>query len=348
MKGSWRLAVLMAAVMCALTSEVTAQSPFSQPTIADTQARVEAMSRREVAWGAFLAAEYQYTSLAPQIAEALARVDSAPPDERWALTAILLDALIQLRASLPPSAILPHVAAWPVQSVALLSRVPTGDEGPIVTLLSETTEGTRWFSLANILLKRKPPGFAFRVLKGLRLTLTVAVTDATDARGIIPGGFGGGAVADGICQKPAAFPPVAMYSFSGEYDGATVLTSGPITTYYWRELQTRFQFGCSLSSRSGPTSRDLLTYLDALNAPDRSGLKDLNFEQIAWSNPAEYRMAVQRARQRILDRYVALKNDLREKDLLTESESAEVTLQMSVVIDDRRADRRVTLPPIEP
>jgi hypothetical protein len=107
----------------------------------------------------------------------------------------------------------------------------------ISSRLLESTSSFRWQAVANLLLMTKPPGFARRLLNGLRLRLTIYVTDQ-ERRGF-GSGLGGGSEKGGSVAyaEPAGVPPLADYQFAGAMPGATVLTLGPRAVLHQKDSQ---------------------------------------------------------------------------------------------------------------
>jgi hypothetical protein len=120
-------------------------------------------------------------------------------------------------------------------------------------------------AIANLLLKSKPAGFALRLLDGLRLRLTVYVTDDPGSSGVGPGTGGGSENGPNYVMGVSGFPPLAEYQFVPEGPGATVLSIGPQTVHYARRMSSPAAVPpLSRSTFAKPSDFDRVQYVNAL------------------------------------------------------------------------------------
>src|SRR5262245_40496214 len=178
------------------------------------QARTELQSNipKDVAWGAYRAAQFQLGELNTELARALAAPPAAADPERFAMMSALLDAAVSQQTPVPAKVLRTLWKGWPVQT-ALLFPYATGDDRTAVLLdILDNSSGFEWKAAANLLAAAKAPGFAPRLLQKLRLTLSVDVSELGNKGqgGSIGGGIG---VGDGIAVNPDGFPPMAWYRF---------------------------------------------------------------------------------------------------------------------------------------
>ena len=131
---------------------------------------------KDVAWGAFTASQYHVVSAVPLLTAALGHQLEANDDARDAVELAILDALAQLDAHVPVETLRPFLDRWPIPTLILLNNA-IGERDALLLERLNATSGFEWQAIANLLLKNKPPGFGVRLLEGLRLRLTVYVTD---------------------------------------------------------------------------------------------------------------------------------------------------------------------------
>ncbi len=223
-------------------------------------AQLNSTEPRDIAWGAYVAGTYHETSAIPQLQRILFTSSRALDGERAAMIDAVLDALIQLSATVPASILRSYFERRPVQTLLLLAHTP--DRDPVLVALLADATGSRWYGIANLLLRDTESGLAVRLLSALTLRLNIEVRDdhLYSGRGM------GSSVGcwDGIGVNPPHFPPRAVYRLtSAAQPGALLLADGPRPVYYWRTLETSRQYGVGECSIGGPDDRDRMTYLNA-------------------------------------------------------------------------------------
>jgi hypothetical protein len=317
----------------------------SWATFESVEARLRSDDSADVAWGAFLAAEYQLSSLAPRIVERLNATSSeADPHRRHHLTAALLDSLIQLDARVRPDLLLPYYSDWPIQTLVLLGSAGEGRDSALIALLGGAT-GERWYAIANLLLETKPPGFAARILRDLAFTLSVTVSESPN--GEIHAGINAGAGhGHGVGQLLVGFPPYAHYAFGGGR-GARVLALGPTPVYYTRHVRNTFQFPVWSNGRSGPSEMDRVRYLREILWPEQTPLYASKDAHIRWTNVDDFRREVVAAKQRVVEHYERFVAALLRQQRLTEGEARSLPASITVNVIDNRQNRSVPLPSFE-
>ena len=131
-----RLAVMTLAVMSPTyiqSQEPRASTPdrgFEREVVR----KLESADPATVAWGAYEAGARHLTQTIPALQRIVERRLSQDDRQRRALLAVVLDALLQLHASLPASLLVRSAVGHPVQSFALLANAK--DREPALRLCS--------------------------------------------------------------------------------------------------------------------------------------------------------------------------------------------------------------------
>jgi hypothetical protein len=327
---------------------------YAQPsqTFVETTAAVNRLLQsndmKDVAWGAYTASQYHVRSALPLLTAALERDLGADTDARRAAELAILDALVQLDAHVPVDALRPSLDRWPIPALILLANA-SGDRDGLLLERFNATSGFEWQAIANLLLKSKPPGFAFRLLEGLRLRLTVYVTDDRSYR--IGSGLGtGGEHGPNYELVVPGFPPLAHYQFVVAGPGATMLSIGPQIVYYARRTQNPAAIPPQTGSTfARPHDVDRVQYLNALVRERFAAapLRDQSWATVVWTNPQAFRQDVSLHRKRVEDRYHDVVLLLVSSMRLTEEKSRTLTPNITITFEDLRNDRTESLPAIE-
>ena len=187
---------------------------------------------RDQAWGAWFTGRDHLTRLVPLVQEVVTqRVSGLSLNERAAVD-VALDALIQMRQSLPSSALRRVSESRPDQAL-ILATFATSDDVEIDEFLFDVLRAndySRWFAAANLGLQRRTLGLASTIIGKLRLSVNVRVTSNDNSPrwgfgsgGVNGVGCGGGGMAPGL-------PPWADYRLgTAAYPGLVVLSTGPTT-----------------------------------------------------------------------------------------------------------------------
>jgi hypothetical protein len=310
--------------------------------------RLGSSDPRQVAWGAFRAAEYRIVESVPDLLKVL---EAPPYGVRWdqeAMIAAVLDAAVQLDARLPAGVLRSYYERWPTQTLILLGQATDGV--PVLVDLLRTARGYRWYTLANLALQARAPGFAAELLSKVQFTLRVRVVIEDRGSGIGGGSFSGG-VGDGIGVNPAGFPPNAFYRFEGSAGrGFVVLASGPRPVYYSRAIYYQPQFPTSYTEISGPTSSERIDYVSWLLSFQGSGRPGLRTEQthsIQWGGPDDFVRRVSGFHDELVRSYERLVSALLRAGQLTGTEAEAIrTPRVELSVVDERLDRSQPLPAI--
>lgn len=355
-------ACLGAAAVALVCGAARADAQSAQ-TVADatasTNRALQSSDGKEVAWGAFTAAEYHLTSAIPPLIAALQRnlsanADSAQGtrpavfDPRASSELAILDALVQLHAKVPADVLTSSLGRWPIPTLILLDGA-TGDRDAMLLQRLNTTGGFEFQAIANLLLRNKPAGFAFHLLDGLRLGLSIFVTDQP-GRGF---GSGLGSGSESGCNADSSapgFPPSADYRFAIAGPGATILSVGPETVYYLRRTLTPPIVPCSAAGiTERPSDRDRVKYLNALLTPriEPGPLHETTFATVQWSTADRYREEVLQHRRALVDEYRDVISRLVSAGQLTEDEGKASAPAITITVADGRKNTSEPLPVVE-
>jgi len=333
--------VLSALLIQGGVATVDAQSVQTFNEAAATASRLlQSPDAKDLAWGAFTAAQYHVASAIPLLITALQRDLPAGADPYGAAELAILDALVQLGAEVPAETLQRSVTRWRIPTLILLARA-TGNKDAVLLPRLNVTTGLEWDAVANLLLATKPSGFAFRLLDGLQLQLRIYVADQPNALG---SGMGGGTEGDcNVVYPGPGFPPLADYDFTWAGPGATILSVGPETVYYVRRVRQPSIVPCSDRGRvEKPRDWDRVKYVNALAGGQ--WLRQETYVTIVWKKPDDFRPEVSRHRRAVADQYRNLVFLLVSAKQLTEGESRTLTPNITVTVEDGRKDKSAPLP----
>ena len=313
----------------------------------DVALRLSSMDPRTVAWGAYSAAVYRLQDSIPALERILETPLQGTALERRATTAVVLDALIELNASVPAALVASYMEDWPVQAMVLLANAH--DRAPILLGLLDDASGFQWYGAANLLLASDRPGLATHLVNTVQLSLTVTVTD----NGRIPSGSGsalgvgiGDGLGDGIGEKPLPYPPLAQYRFeSVPRPGVTVLADGPQPVYYSRTVTSALPSGFSEVGIVGPTDAVRLAYLQAMLPIAHPGIRVETFTSVLWTSAGALLERVEALRQNIVERYRSLASELVQRYHIS-IDAQTLTVPIIVRLVDERTDRSTALPAV--
>jgi hypothetical protein len=185
--------MLKAALSCVAALQVlaacvaAAQAPRT-PTPSQVQDLLRADNPVSIAWGAHWASQLQLRDVAPEVVSAFNRTLRTEASN-WPLHAALLDSLIQLETAIDANSAAYVLKQFPVQSLLLLMKPSsTREEVMLRTLRSPTTGEYAFLTIANVLLKSRPAGFAATLISDLPVVVQVHATDANDQRHFVSGG----------------------------------------------------------------------------------------------------------------------------------------------------------------
>jgi len=256
-----------------------------------------------------------------------------------------LDSLIRLDAEVPSDVLLPLYASSPDEVLILLARSPQENQAALLALFTDNESPARWFAAGNLLAEMRAPGFAARVLAGLKIRASVYVFDREDHGGFGTGGGCGGGCGFGIDWSPdAELPPVGYYALDyWASQGATVVARGSHVIYYTRVLYPTQGAGggCGFDR---DTAR--VEYLAGLLYTDYDSLGFAAYphQEVTCEDPAGCRRALAGVRDEVARSYGVLLGRLLADGLLDGAEAAELKPDITLDITDAREKKSFPLP----
>lgn len=287
---------------------------------ADVLALLQSSNPREQAWGAWIAGRDVMRDMIPPLQKLIAsRLGTTTFPDMYVMD-IALDALIQLRATVPPEAAMWVYDRRQPQALILLSMAGPAGDGALLRIAA-SEQGLPWYVAANVLLSRKTSGLGALLLDGLQITV-VASESGNTGRAV----GGSSMVGDGVSGPTPGFPPIAHYRLTtGSRPGSVVVSNGPRAVYYERTVSQPGR-GPMVNTLqiSGPTDDERLAYIAALLDTDRSQLPIRAYESRAVPprGAPGHQAALDEARSDVTRRYEILVRQMVEKSALTSVEVA--------------------------
>ncbi len=223
-------------IIVALAVAITASWATPAQTPADPAAIVQSQENRSAelaaawlgssdarvrAWGAYLAQRDHRRELLPKLiglAEAYPAgpgllADSTGRDDHDAMLGVL-DAILQLDGRLSPEKAATLYPEFPVQSLVFLSHGDPEADHFLLDIFREESQLTgAWLAAGNMLMNRKPPGFAAAILGAFTVDAHIRVVDK--GSGAVPGNGYGGSCSSGTREPRTGWPPVGNYYTTG-------------------------------------------------------------------------------------------------------------------------------------
>lgn len=351
-----RRLLVCAALLCVASARASGQEVVEsdRPTpsfvrlgdVAAESARLlNSNENRERAWGAYLVGLHALTGQTASLVSILAdeSLNGGGPGEAVVRQAAL-DSLIRLDAEVPSDVLLPLYAHSPNEVLILLARSPQQNQNALLTLFTDDEPTARWLAAGNLLAEARAPGFAARLLAGLKIKVSVYVFDRDDRGFNTGGGCGGGCGYGGERSLDAELPPVGYYSLDyWAAQGATVVARGRHVIYYTRALYPARDAGggCGFDRDSARVEY----FADMLNVPDDS--LDFNaypHRDVVCKDPAECMRALAEVRDEVTRSYGALLNRLLAEALLDAAEASRLKPDITLDITDLRDSKTFPLP----
>ncbi len=316
--------------------------PFGE---AEAARLLKSQGSRERAWGAYLAGAHgmkEHASLLVGLLE-----DSNVAAGGWEEAVVrqaALDALIRLDAEVPAETLLPLYGASADEVVILLSRAPKRNERELLSLFNEAVPDVRWAAVGNLLAGARAPGFAARLLSGLKVEASVYVYDWEGARGYGSSGGCGGLCGDSV-HMPEGFPPVGYYSLNASgVRGSVVLAPGKHTVYYVRALHPDTCGGPS----NGWLARDerRVEYLAEMlgTTEEELSLEVRPFREVVCTDARQCGQVLAALRDELVGAHTQALARLLEAGLLDPAEAAELKPDITLQLNDSRDRRKFPLP----
>lgn len=331
------------------TAGGTAPTSFSPFGDADAEAArlLKSPGNRERAWGAYLAGAHALKEQTSLVVELLEDPNSiAGGWEEGVVRQAALDALIRLNAEVPAEKLLPLYASSPDEVVILLARAPKRNEQELLSLFIEEIPDARWIAVSNLLAEARPPGFAARLLSGLKVVGEVYVYDSEGERGY--GGCGGGSGGGcGAVHMPEGFPPVGYYTLGTyTYRNAVVFAPGRHTVYYLRSLSRGACGGGGFSGDwVGRDERRVEHLADLLGTTEEElKLEARPFREVVCKEAQQCRRALAAVRDEMVGGYAETVKRLLAAGILDPAEAVELKPDITLHLTDLRARKPFPLP----
>ena len=325
-------------------------SPAAALTVeasAEAGRRLKSRGNRERAWGAYLAGAHGLKEQAPLISGLLEEPDAAAGGwEQSVVRQAALDALIRLDAEVPAASLLPHYQSSPDEVIILLARSPQVTWQALLSIFAEEMPTRHWLAVGNLLAGARAPGFAARLLEGLKVEAAVYVFSREgdhDVGGGRNGGCGCGCGSGG--GDDGGFPPVGYYHLTGEAErGAAVVAAGRHNVYYVRTRSDSFCGDCPT-----PYARDLLRveYVADLlrTTEDELKLEARPFREVVCKEARQCRRALADVRDGVARAHSSAVTRLLAEGLLDAAEAAELSVpDLTLTLTDYRDPKTFPLP----
>lgn len=332
--------------------------------IPDTEAEairfIESSDPLDIARGAYAATVHDWRGAVPALLVALR--ECAEPDADVPEPAILslFTALTHLDAAATAADLIPWARRRGHHLGAVL-KIAVGKSMPDVLLeLYDHAEGCpaegakfwmygpAWLAAGNTLAKSRTPGFAVRVLRRLRLEMTV-VADDEGGPDIPPPDRGAGSTSHTTLTVPDGYPPVEYYAIDlDDRMSGTPLTRGPTATAYLRRMEISDGVN-KLAHPSGgvdwlATQVGWLASLIGKATPELP-LSARSTKLVAFGSADDFRMRAAAIRDGAIAGYWVVVRALIEKGLLTTEEARTIGPQIAFSQrDDRKETRKGFLP----
>jgi len=333
------LLAALSGLPAALGAHAPHQSAQYIPPAAEIVRLLESNIPSEQAWGSWLAAQARTSDLVPRIRAVADRYLVAKDWREEIVTSAALDALIQMQARVPSAWCATFLEKWPAQSIVLLSFV-ADDAGPVLLDVIRNRRGTLWLAAANQLLARRTPGFAAHLLDDIEV---IALVFLTRDKSPIPLGVVGselGSGHSGVARLPG-FPPLASYHLaSSPNPGGVLLTLGPVSIYYFREVSAPGETPVTTrQDTTAPLTRHRLQYAWALlGFGGRPGLlAAVESRSVVWTNQRNLDTEIEAFKSDVEQKFAGLLEQLVSGRFLTTDEARALPpLKIRVQINDNR------------
>jgi hypothetical protein len=308
---------------------------------------------REQALGAHLTAEYKRLEFVPEL---LSLLTLLPTDRRqwqpgmaaqYDLDQVVLDALIQMKAKVPPDKIIPFFEQYSDALIVLFSEHRKENSRTLLSILSKVEHPTYWLAICNLLAEVRAPGFAAQLLRDLQIQVRVCVRDDDLETGFVEDDLGG-ACADGWIGLSEGFPPTGIYELQMHPDQDTVLLcNGPVPIFYRRSIVApgrQIGVGDCLSDMNKNRYRgEYLALL--LGVPmDSMELRYQRTHYVRWNGTEKYKNDLAKFVDQENEAFSHLVEHLTESNLIERHEANTLTLKIEVSkVVDLRKDRSIPL-----
>src|SRR5436305_882051 len=153
-----RLVLLLICGLAVTCAQVQTPSPADRLEQGIVAEKLSAKDPSQVAWGAYLAANYQQKKFIPEIIQLLAA-------ENNFVRRAAIDSLIRLDAALPENTLTTLIKDYLEPVLILVSTHADRYSEFLLRLLDKPMPDWDWVAVNSILAAAPPPGYAARLLK---------------------------------------------------------------------------------------------------------------------------------------------------------------------------------------
>jgi hypothetical protein len=336
--------------LCQERTPATAPHQLNAIHKAEVKNKVEQLiqsdSKMDRAWAAYFIGEYGLKEFEPALIEILNPDTLAPEGETSFLYRAVLDSVIKLRISVPSDKLMPLYERFPDETLIILARSPSDNGETLLSIAEKPGRQVYWIAACNLLTEGKAPGFAAFLLKSVKITVEITVSEG----GGMSGGVGSGgsiAIACGLSTHlPNDLPPISVYKLTQEQTrDAVVIAPGAHPIYYERR---DFGSGASFTDHGIPRDLYCLEYLAALinQSVSQLGIRERYSKSIAWSGIQSYKVDVISFRELVKGNFERMKKQCVERNLLSETEAEALKPNLLVTVTDLRENKTTPLPDI--
>jgi hypothetical protein len=323
-----RLAWLIFSSTGALYAQVSPANAVEAGTVRELLASNDPV---RLAWGAELAGKYGLREFVPELLPLLYWTDERIEEHA-------LDALIRLKAKVPPEELTPLLPRF-TPAVVILAMA-NGQRDLLLSMLREDQpHGPTWVALNEELIKIGGREYWTALLREWTIHVSIYVTDPGKSVMFQPG-TGGGFAGDSLPQNRPGFPPRAAYSLTmSPRLGDMVLVEAPHPVYYRRQVN--------------PSSGDVMFDRDDYRGdfvvsvlPTTPVKGHMRFD-VAWQSDQDYCDDVRKLREQTLAEYREIVDRLIKRRLLPGEDTA-LKPRIELRIEDQRTNKAHDLPPTPP
>lgn len=349
--------LVVAASPCAHAQDpVPQQAPVPVPTLEVVRTLRQKLQTlpigKTVAWGAWEAAETNARELVPDVVVAVRRTLAAPGDAaRPFVLLALLDALIRLDAQLPAEdlAALARLGTMRPQTLVLASRDPKRHAAALEAIRAEENQFVdelERIATDNLLAVGAPARAVALLLPEVEIRIVVQVNDSED---ISVSSNCSLSSACGRIDVPEGLPPTVLYELRrGAAKAPTLVADGAQPVTYLRTVRTERTFGSGVTRRPFDKADHALRLLRwiAKDVAEQSVLAASPKSWHRWQGPAPYLEEMATVLEPHRKAWRGLVDALVRGKWLT-PEQVPASDPISVVVDDRRADKSIPLPTLD-
>ena len=265
----------------------------------------------------------------------------------------VLDAILQLGGRILLKKTARLYSEFPVQSLIFLSHGdPEADHFLLDIFRGESQRTGAWLAAGNLLMNRKPPGFAAAILGALTVGAHIRVVDKDS--GAVPGGASGGSCSSGLLGPRKGWPPVANYYTTGRAHfggnaGGGLLADGADPSSYVRVVGAADPEGSSDERGCDfKPNRDVLRehFLEGLAGEPQGNASVQSYvaQTITWQNDVQFLRDLRAFVNQQQGLFERLSRKLMDAGLLSPAERSSAQPSLDVRIYDERSERPSGLP----